>query len=74
MMTSTATETVPTAKPARADGGTEKATTIARRSRISPDGEVDRNARYFLSKTKGTDGMPVLDGEVANEGEALVEG
>ena len=72
-MTSIAAETVTTARSPRTDSDTDKAVTRTRRSRASSDEESSGNARYFLSKTNGTDGTPALDLEVANEGEALVE-
>ena len=72
-MTSTATEMVPTAEPAKTDGDAEKEPTRVRRPRRGSEDESDAKARYFLSKTNRTDGTPVLDREVVNEGEALVE-
>ena len=73
-MTNTATDTVPAPKAARTDGGTETTAARTRRSRASSEEESNGNARYFLAKANGTDGTPALDREVANEGEALVEG
>jgi len=72
-MTSTTEDAVPAARSPRIDRGTDT-TTRTRRSRTGSDEENDGNARYFLAKTNGTDGTPALDREVANEGEALVEG
>ena len=72
-MTSTTEDTVPAAISPRIDSGTDT-TTRTRRSRTSSDEESNGIARYFLAKTNGTDGTPALDREVANEGEALVEG
>ena len=70
-MTSTATEMVPTAEPAKTDGDAEKEPTRVRRPGRGSEDESDAKARYFLSKTNRTDGTPVLDREVVNEGEAL---
>ena len=72
-MTSTTEDTVPAARAPRINNGTDTMTRT-RRSRASSEEESDGNARYFLAKTNGTDGTPALDREVANEGEALVEG
>src|SRR3974390_1822513 len=72
-MTSTTEDAVPAARSPRIDSGTDR-TTRTRRSRTGSDEENDGNARYLLAKTNGTDGTPALDREVANEGEALVEG
>ena len=72
-MTSTTEDAVPAARAPRIDSGTDT-TTRTRRCRTGSDEENDGNARYFLAKTNGTDGTPALDREVANEGEALVEG
>ena len=72
-MTSTTEDAVPAARSPRIDSGTDR-TTRTRRSRTGSDEENNGNARYFLAKTNGTDGTPALDREVANEGEALVEG
>jgi len=63
-----------TARSPTTDGSTDKEATRTRRSRTNPDEESDDNAQhYFLSKTTGADGTPVLNREVANEGEELVE-
>ena len=72
-MTSTTADTVPTGKATRTDN-TETTRSRTRRPRASSDEESKGNARYFLAKANGTDGTPALDREVANEGEALVEG
>jgi hypothetical protein len=72
-MTTMTTEAVTAPRTAKADNGAEKTPTRTRRSRTSSDDESDRNARYFLATTSGTGGVPALDREVANEGEALVE-
>jgi hypothetical protein len=72
-MTSTTAENAPTGRATRTDSGTETTVTRTRRSRTNSDEETNGQARYFLGKTNGTDGMPTLDREVANEGEALVE-
>ena len=71
-MASATADTVPSAKTARADGGTET-TPRTRRSRTSSDEESNGNARYFLARADGTNGTPVLDRELTSEGEALVE-
>jgi hypothetical protein len=60
-------------KPIMADGGAEKPTTRARRSRSTSDEESNGNARYFLAKANGNGGSLAFDREVASEGEALVE-
>ena len=73
-MTSTAaTDTVPAARTTKPESGADTAATRTRRSRTSSDEESNGNARYFLAKTNGTDGILALDREVASEGEALVE-
>ena len=73
MITSTA-ETVPAAARAtRTDGGTEKPTSRTRRPRTDAGAEDGGYARYFLAKANGDGSTPVLDREVATEGEALVE-
>ena len=72
-MTSTTSDTVPTARTTKTDGGTEKTVTRTRRSRTNSDEEANGNARYFLAKTNGANGTPALDREMASEGEALVE-
>ena len=72
-MTTTTPDTVPTAKTARTDSGTETAAGRTRRSRTSSDEANDENARYFLAKANRNDGTLAFDREVASEGEALVE-
>ncbi len=73
-MTSTAaTDTVPAARTARTDSGTETTVARTRRSRTNSDEETNGSARYFLAKANGTGGSPDFDREVASEGEALVE-
>jgi hypothetical protein len=72
-MVSTATVTAPAVKPVIADGGTEKPTTRARRSRTSSDEESNRTARYFLAEANSNNGSPALGRELASEGETLVE-
>jgi hypothetical protein len=71
-MASTATEMLPPGKPVKSDDA-EETTIRARRSRTSSEQDSDCHMRYFLSKSSGSDGKPILDREVANEGEALVE-
>ena len=73
MITSTV-ETIPAAARAtRTDGGTEKPSTRVRRPRTDAGEEDGGYARYFLAKANGDGSTPVLDREVATEGEALVE-
>ena len=72
-MTSTTSDTVPTARTTKTDGGTETTGARTRRSRASSDEESNGNARYFLAKANGNGGSPALDREMASEGEALVE-
>ena len=72
-MTITTAENAPTGKATRTDSGTETTVTRTRRSRTNSDEETNGNARYFLAKANGADGMPALDREMTSEGEALVE-
>jgi hypothetical protein len=73
MNTSTA-EAVPAAtKTTKTDSATEKPTPRTRRTRTNAGEENNGGARYFLAKTHGDGSTPVLDREVATEGEALVE-
>lgn len=71
MSTSTA-EMVPTTNN-RTDSGTDKPTKRARRARALENEEDGSCTRYFLGKANGDGSTPVLDREVASEGEALVE-
>ena len=72
MITSTV-ETIPAAARATRTDGTEKPTTRTRRPRTDAGEEDCGCARYFLAKASGDGSTPVLDREVATEGEALVE-
>lgn len=73
-MTTSTTETVPAAaRPTRTDSGTEKPTTRTRGIRANADDEDSGCSRYFLAKVNDDGSTPVLDREVATEGEALVE-
>ncbi|HKS72288.1 MAG TPA: hypothetical protein VJQ82_03770 [Terriglobales bacterium] len=72
MSTSTA-EIVPAAAKAPRTESTEKPMTRARRTRTNTAEKDSGDARYFLSKANADGGIPTLDREVANEGEALVE-
>ena len=72
-MTNTATDTVPGARTARAENGSEASPARTRRSRTSSDEERSGNARYFLAEANGNHGRMALGREVTSEGEALVE-
>jgi hypothetical protein len=73
-MTTSTAETVPSAaRPTKTDTGAEKPTTRTQRSGAKTGAEDGGRARYFLAKANGDGSTPVLDREVASEGEALVE-
>lgn len=73
-MTTSTAETVPAAASSvRTDKGIETPTTRTRRGGVSTGEEEGGVARYFLAKVNGDGNTPVLDREVASEGEALVE-
>ena len=71
-MATTTTDTAAVSRPAKPDGS-EKPSSRQRRSRSESSEENDQHARYFLGKAGSDAGTPVLDREVASEGEALVE-
>src|ERR1700686_3242033 len=52
--------------------GTEAGKTRGRKPGAGPQ-ETATHARFFLAKKDGTSAAPLLDQELANEGEAMVE-